>query len=321
MTLTIRPFNYDDDADYYAAIEILNKIRPDKPTVIEQWKFWDSKQDKKYMRTRLLGEQSGRVVAFCSYGETPWSYEKGKFFLDIQVDPALQGQGLGTAVYNHIMTDLAPHTPHKFISWTEEDQPNAVQFLTKHGFEQVMRYPISHLAVQDFDGDQFQSRVERMLASGVGVKTMAQLLDEMPDVKEKFYEAWWEMIQDIPMTEPITKPPLEKFVERNFDRPDLDPAGWFLALDGDNIVGTSQLYLDLANDKRMNTALTAVKRTHRRQSIAFGLKVCSIRYAKSLGKETIETDNEENNPMYDINMMLGFQPKPAALDFTKAISR
>jgi hypothetical protein len=31
----------------------------------------------------------------------------------------------------------------------------------------------------------------------------------------------------------------------------------------------------------------------------------------------IETDNEENNPMYQLNLQLGFAPQPAELDFHK----
>ena len=34
----------------------------------------------------------------------------------------------------------------------------------------------------------------------------------------------------------------------------------------------------------------------------------------------IETDNEENNPMYQINLKLGYEPLPAWVDYEKKLS-
>jgi hypothetical protein len=33
----------------------------------------------------------------------------------------------------------------------------------------------------------------------------------------------------------------------------------------------------------------------------------------------IETENEENNPMYDLNLKLGFQPCPAWTNYVKVL--
>ena len=37
------------------------------------------------------------------------------------------------------------------------------------------------------------------------------------------------------------------------------------------------------------------------------------------GIKQIRTDNEENNPMYKINIALGFSPVPSSLEYTKEI--
>jgi hypothetical protein len=57
--------------------------------------------------------------------------------------------------------------------------------------------------------------------------------------------------------------------------------------------------------------ITGVIRSHRRRRIATALKLCSIRYAQENGFTTIYTDNEENNPMFQLNLELGFKPLPA----------
>ena len=62
-------------------------------------------------------------------------------------------------------------------------------------------------------------------------------------------------------------------------------------------------------------------RSHRRRGIATAIKVRSIRFAKDLGYRAIQTDNEENNPMYDLNLRLGFRPTKAWLQFRMEVRR
>ena len=77
------------------------------------------------------------------------------------------------------------------------------------------------------------------------------------------------------------------------------------------------LWINPANHKKLETGLTGVLRSHRRKGLALAMKLHVIRFAQEFGAEVIETENEENNPMYNINMLLGFQPRPAWLDFLK----
>ena len=53
--------------------------------------------------------------------------------------------------------------------------------------------------------------------------------------------------------------------------------------------------------------------------IATALKLHAIRFAKKEGIELIETENEENNPMYQLNVQLGFRPLPAWVEFEKTL--
>jgi hypothetical protein len=47
--------------------------------------------------------------------------------------------------------------------------------------------------------------------------------------------------------------------------------------------------------------------------------VQAINYAQMLGIESIETDNEENNPMFQLNLRLGFKPIPAWVSYHKKL--
>jgi GNAT superfamily N-acetyltransferase len=70
----------------------------------------------------------------------------------------------------------------------------------------------------------------------------------------------------------------------------------------------------------MHTGLTAVSRSHRRRGLATALKVRTITHAQAQGCRRIITDNEENNPMYQLNLQLGFRPLLNFMDFEKEIA-
>jgi GNAT superfamily N-acetyltransferase len=69
--------------------------------------------------------------------------------------------------------------------------------------------------------------------------------------------------------------------------------------------------------ERLVTAITGVVPSHRRRGIATALKVTSLQQAQKLGTHAVKTDNEENNPMYQINRRLGFMLQPAILEFSR----
>ena len=62
-----------------------------------------------------------------------------------------------------------------------------------------------------------------------------------------------------------------------------------------------------------------VLRKFRRQGIATALKIRAIEILQDKGIKEIRTDNEENNPMYKINVALGFEPVPFSVDYAKDI--
>jgi hypothetical protein len=47
--------------------------------------------------------------------------------------------------------------------------------------------------------------------------------------------------------------------------------------------------------------------------------MASNAFAQEIGAKFIETNNEEHNPMYQLNLQLGFQPQPADLDMEKVL--
>lgn len=300
----------------YAAFAALEKLEwgNSAPTV-EQLKHWDAIAPADQIRQTFAVEIDGQVMGRAVYGHTTWVFEPNKFYLYLIVHPDYRRQGVGTAIYQWLLADLAQHRPVKLLVGTREDKPSALAFLQKEGFTQVMRYPLSRLDLTDFDPGRYATTLQQVADSGITITTIAQLTKSDPDYRMKAYEMDREISPDVPHFGTPTVPTFEQYQKYTFDNPSCLPDGWFVALDGQEYVGLSNLWRNFHDDKQWDTGFTGVKRSHRRRGIATALKVNALAYAKSQGITATITDNEENNPMFLLNMQLGFVPQPANLDF------
>lgn len=317
--LTIRPFD-GSDRDYEASVAIWNANWPDEPSSVEGTKYSESIRDEKFFFQRLMAELGGEIVATATYREPFWSYAPGKYDIQIRVLPEHQRRGIGGALYDYVMDRLGEldTKPERLLSDAREDQPHSVKFLTDRGFEQKMRQQVSRLDLASFDPAPFTSTVERFENSGLVVRTLEEFEAEDPKAMEKLHESFCEFMRDVPFFEEATEAPLEQF-RKDLEGPWRFDGCCLVVFDDERIVATTGVWKRLGEPGALNTGLTAVARSHRRRGIATAIKVRSIEFAKGLGYRVIQTDNEENNPMYGLNVRLGFKPVPAWLMFRKVL--
>jgi len=315
----IRPFNFDSTEDYAAIVAIGNAIWTDDPSTVDSRRHWDSVREEKYRFQRFVVENGQGVLGYGAWGDRDWAYEPGKFFIGIEVHPRHQGRGLGTRLYNYLADQVVQAGPEtiSITSFTREDQDRGQRFLEDRGFSQVMRFNRSRLDVQAFDSGRFMRWVERARQAGIAIKSLAQLAEEVPDWQRKYYDLEVELGKDVPYHDEFTPLAYETYVQGVLGSPNFYPEAAFVALDGERWVGTSALWRNTAKPQRLGTGLTGVSRSHRRLGVATAMKVAAISFAQEKGITEIDTDNEENNPMYQINVQLGFEPVPASLDFLK----
>jgi GNAT superfamily N-acetyltransferase len=89
--------------------------------------------------------------------------------------------------------------------------------------------------------------------------------------------------------------------------------------DGKYIGSTDiEVYYNAEPNKGWTGGLGVLKE-FRRKGIATALKIKAIESLLQKGVTDLRADNEENNPMYKINVALGFQPVPFSLEYMKEI--
>ncbi|MCH8273544.1 MAG: GNAT family N-acetyltransferase [Armatimonadetes bacterium] len=316
--IKVRPFERTDE-DYEAFIRVYSAHFPEYPTTVGERRHWDDTRSKKYPFHRDMIELDGAVIGYGVYGQSPWAYHPKKFYFEVYVHPDNGRRGIGTAYLQHVIATLADRRLIGVTAGTREDKIAGVEFLAKHGFTQTMRCPRSHLQLDEFDVSRFEGLRKKVTDQGLRVVTLRELSASDPDWKRKSYELNWEIIQDVPTTDPQEKQEFETYAKQTLGDPNMLFDGWFVALDGDRYVGMTNLWANQTSKEMLFIEMTGTTRSHRRRGIATALKVYAAVYARKYGAKIIETDNEESNPMYQINMRLGFKPQPAWLEFEKTL--
>jgi GNAT superfamily N-acetyltransferase len=313
--MTIREFKKTDE-DYRSILDISNTLWPEEAQSLAELKHEDESRDPKYTHARFVGEVDGKIVASGVYAHCSWSYVPGKYLVFVEVHPEHQNRGYGTQFYDFLVSELAKLDADKLVTWTRDDKPDYIRFLTKRGYEFAMRYAVSRLDLTTLDLSEFEWTTPKMKELGVEILCLTELAEIDPDWKHGWYELGWELFQDVPSVDEVTKPSFEQWCKR-FDNPGYRMNLHWFARDGERLVGYTGLWLSEADPEKIYTGLTGVVRSHRRKGIATALKVHGFTRSKELGKKCIETDNEENNPMFDLNMRLGFKPVPAWTEYRR----
>jgi GNAT superfamily N-acetyltransferase len=319
-SFVIRPFKATHEA--YVALAALDRaVWPDNPTTAALLQHRDAARDPQYLFQRLVVTRNDAPVAVGEYGETDWSYQPGKYFVSIAVHPDHERRGIGAALYDAILAALSQQErePVLLVSETQEDKPQAIRFLEGRGFQQVMRWIISELDLAAFDPSPWGGLQEKVQAQGVRVLSLSELMARDSAWQQQMWDLDWVLALDEPSPAPPTRLPLERFVQQFYDAPDFLPQGEFVALEGECYIGTSGLRYNLADPRKLQTGFTGVVRSHRRRGIATALKLRTIDYALRAGAQSIRTGNEENNPMYQINVGLGFEKVTAWLAYEKPV--
>jgi GNAT superfamily N-acetyltransferase len=316
MNAAIRPFQPSPE-EYEAVVAAWNAAWPEMYFGVDEVQHGDESHNPAYHFQRFVAEVNGAIVALAHVDEPEMFHEPGRYQVVVVVHPDYQRRGIGGQLYGHLTAHLATRNPPAvtLMSYTHENKTEAVRFLTARGFEQVLREPVSWLDVAGFDPAAFAGVLERVRRSNVRLVRLDALQAAAPDWRERLYQLEWELIQDIPAPVSHQREAFETWVAQRFEGPWFRPDAWTIAVENDRWIGMSVLWKVDSQPQKLYSGLTGVIRSRRRRGIATALKVQGIQFAGDYGAATIETVNEENNPMYRLNLKLGFEPLAAMVTF------
>jgi mycothiol synthase len=326
--LTIRDF--DGAADYPARVRVHNATFPSRPVSEEELRNWDDREDPdpKYLSRHLVGELPGAgpggaplVVASLWYGHRPGLYHPRKLHFNLAVHPEYRRRGVGSAMYERMLTGVRPFDPIQIMTGTFEDQRGGLEFLGKRRFVERMRAWVSFLDVARFDPSPFRGVFERIESEDIAIRSEEELSAD-PEFERKLHDMFVEVLQDVPAPDPIKPPTFERFVESRRNDINRIPEAFLVAvhLPTGVYAGTTSLWKMHAADF-LSTGLTGVRRAFRRKGIALALKLRTLEYAGKTGAPRIRTDNESGNrAMLSINEMLGFQRHVAEIALARSLA-
>ena len=302
------------DADYERFVAFYNRLRPESPRSVDELRHFEARRGEDEHHRRFLLECGDRLVAAVSYVRDMNVLSRNAFVFDLLLEP--EHFELAEALYEHLVGTLEPYAPVSLRVQVREDWPHWPDFYKKRGFEEYERRWTSALALDTLEPERFAWATTKAEAAGITFKTLAELPDDEA-TQRLLYSVVVELLGDVPFAEPLEIWPFELWRERWWGNPTMNPASYFLAFDGDELVGVSELRGAEAADT-LHTGLTGVRRKWRRKGVAQALKLKAAEYARAHGVATFDTQNHSTNrPMLAINERMGFVKQPAWLYLKK----
>jgi GNAT superfamily N-acetyltransferase len=303
--LNLRPATLDDAALVADLESLRDPAEPRDPVLLRHW--WQM-ADEYETAMRQIDVREGVAVAFIAASHEAW--EDRRRFGSIR--PLLRYDRWSDRDYAELVEIgerwLLGQEAQTSVARVREDFQREVARLEQLGYREDRRMRVSELDLasrsEEIRGMAAQTRDE-MRTQKVAMLLLSE--DEDPDKYRKLYELMLESEQDIPTTVPRHEPAFEEWRRFWFDNPAIREDRFWIAREGDAIVGTSVLDCPTVRGVPW-TAYTGTSRRVRGRGIARALKYQSMAQAIDAGFTRVRTNNDADNPpILKINKAMGYE--------------
>jgi GNAT superfamily N-acetyltransferase len=272
-------------------------------------RHWWRMADELEKTMRRVAVRDGAAVAYIGASHEPWRSEDKRFGT---VRPLLRRDfWIGERYANLVRLGekwLSAEGAVTGVARVREDFTQDIAGLERLGYREDRRMRVSELDLVERRDQILTGAVqnrEQMRRQGVRMQVLSK--DEDPDKYRKLYATMIESERDIPTTVPWRTMTFEEWRRFWFENPAIREDRFWIAREGDTIVGTSVLDCPVVRGIPW-TAYTGTSRRVRGRGIARALKYESMAQAIESGYTRVRTNNDADNPpILRINNEMGYQ--------------
>ncbi len=309
-TYTIRKM-INSLADYQTLSDIERLMNPDDYGTAEVWRDEYAGYDPNYLNETYFVEENGLAVASFQFHETPAMHVPGKVRI-WQMVPQDASRALCETLVVALEERMAAHPINRAVGPVNDAYGALMATLKDHGYRSVLEQVDTTLDLSTFDATPYIAEREQLAAAGIQIHSLATLMETDPEWEQKLYALQSIARRDIPRKPGITATAItieqwRKLTFASHMRPQL----WMVAVTNEGeYVATGNLWVRDPAGKVGDNGFLGVLRSYRRRGIARILKVALIDAAQQAALQVINTGNETNNPMLQLNLQLGFVERP-----------
>jgi GNAT superfamily N-acetyltransferase len=296
-----------DDVGIVADLEAARD--PEDPRDPDMLRYWWTSLSSDEVVMRLVALRESAAVAFLGTGHRRWDDMPERFGW---LRPILSDELWSESIYLNLVgrAEAWLRQEGAAVGWIRirEDRDNELDALDRAGYREVRRQNISELDLVSHRDQLLEAAVryrDQMKEQGVELLTFSD--DRDPQRMAKLHVMMVATEQDIPTTVPIPAQPFDEWKHATFDSPGTTADRFWIAREGDQIVGLS--FLDFPPTRGLPwTSFTATSKEVRGRGIARALKYESVAQAIDLGYKRIRTSNDgANAPILHINQEMGYR--------------
>ena len=315
--VTLRPATLDDAA---FVADVLTERHPDDAEDPKLLRHWWTIQDPEATVERFIASAGGADVGYVMRSHESWAKMPERFGrMSCSLRPASWSAARVDALIGAMEERQRADGAKRVTMWAWEDDPEYIAILEKRGFREERRerfWELDLVEGRDRITKMAAESRERMKKEGVRLLTLAE--DSDPKKLEKLKRMSDEAESDVPTTVPHVTLTTTEFMKW-FDSPGLRPDRSWIARDGDDVVGISQLSYPPVRGI-VSTDWTGMARKARGRGIGRALKCETLMQAIALGVDRVRTDNDSTNaPILHINETMGYRRRHDGIQFLKEL--
>ena len=286
------------------------------------WKI----RDRGQIRNRLLLYKNNILIGAIYFSQGKDENSRTAFYT-LNLDPTYNNNGYRNLLYNKMLEEVKVFNCN-LVHTSIYDHPNYSEhkkLLINNEFKLVQTNREYSCDIRKVDTKKYYPLIKKLELNGMkfydSKKEMRDYPEKFPNHYKKLEELIWIYDQDMPIPEGIkhTRPSFEQFMKYSLNFEENAYGVEMIAVLNGEYIGSTDIKVYPIEPHKGWTGGLGVLKEFRRKGIATALKIKAIKSLLKKDVTEIRTDNEENNPMYKINVDLGFKPVPFSLDYSNKI--